>query len=85
MIKLKSNRDMLNLGVLVPGGKLRYFKKKGDTLELTDEEAKNFTVEVNLEGGFLDVIGSKPKVKKEKVSKETADKKAFSNESPSED
>ena len=58
MVKVKSNKDGINLGVLVPGGELRYFKKKGDELELTDEEAENFAVTSYLENGILSVVRS---------------------------
>ena len=85
MIKVKSNRDKVNLGVLVPRGSLRYFKKKGDILELTKDEAKNYAVESNLEGGIISLVGSKEakadKKADAKVAKDSENKEAFSNQS----
>lgn len=88
MVKVKSNRDSINLGVLVPKGSLRYFKKKGDVLDLTKEEAENFTVESQLESGILSLVGKGAKADKKadaKAAKDAANKTAFSNEAPAED
>lgn len=86
MVKVKSNRDSVNLGVLVPKGSLRYFKKKGDILELTKEEAETFSVETNLEGGILSLVGSKEAKADKKVEANVVEnKKAFSNESAKEE
>lgn len=80
MVKVKSNRDKLALGVLVTGGELRHFTKKDQVLDLTKKEMETFSVEVHLENGMLELVDTKSTKKKESTDAKATKSEAFSED-----